>query len=289
MSVAIPKPAAPSDATLEAFVRTVREEGRAHWRELPWRGIDDAYAVLVSEVMLQQTQVKRVLRYWPRFMELFPTIDALAAAETSLVLEMWQGLGYNRRALLLKRCADACAAEHGGALPDSHEGLLSLPGVGPATASGVEAFARNRRCVYLETNVRAVFIHHFFPDAPKVPDSWIAPIAERACPDEDVRGWYYALLDYGAYLKSTVPNPTRRSSAYARQSAFEGSRRQKRANIVRIVLGEPGIARDAIGVRLDALEAEAGRDAVDPNLLDGLLAELVAEGFFAADGQGYRA
>ena len=292
MSAKIPKPAppaAPSAAVLDAFARTVREEGRAHWRELPWRGIDDAYAVLVSEVMLQQTQVKRVLRYWPRFMELFPTIDALAAAETSLVLEMWQGLGYNRRALLLKRCADVCAAQHGGALPDSREGLLALPGVGPATASGVEAFARNRRCVYLETNVRSVFIHHFFPDIPKVPDSWIAPIAQRACPDADVRGWYYALLDYGAHLKATVPNPTRRSSAYTRQSAFEGSRRQKRASIVRIVLGEPGIDRQAVGFRLDALEIEAGRGPVDPQLLDGLLADLVGEGFFKFDGRGYRA
>lgn len=288
MSVARTRPPLPSEVDIAAFRDLVWQEGRAHWRELPWRGIDDPYAVLVSEIMLQQTQVKRVLRYWPRFMEVFPSIDALASAETSLVLEMWQGLGYNRRALMLKRCADVCALQYGGALPDSREDLLALPGIGPATASGVQAFARNQPCVYLETNVRSVFIHCFFPDVPKVPDSLIAPIAQLACPHDDARNWYYALLDYGAHLKTTVPNPSRRSSAYARQSAFEGSRRQKRAQLVRIVLGEPGIGREELARALDEFELGAGRPPVDPVFLDGLLHDLVEEGFFSFDGRGFQ-
>lgn len=279
----------PTDAQIEEFRQLVWREGRVHWRDLPWRGIDDDYAVLVSEVMLQQTQVKRVLRYWERFLALFPTIDALAAADNALVLEMWQGLGYNRRALMLKRCAEECATHHGGTLPAAREELLGLPGIGPATASGVMAFARNERCVYLETNVRSVFLHHFFPGVEKVPDKDVATLVERACPAEDVRGWYYALLDYGAHLKSVVSNPSRRSSAYARQSTFEGSHRQKRAAIVRLVLGEPGIGFEAISAELDAMERAAGRGRVEGYELSQLLAELVAEGFFAFDGRGYRA
>ena len=279
----------PTESQIEAFKQLVWREGRAHWRDLPWRGIDDDYAVLVSEVMLQQTQVKRVLRYWGRFLALFPTVDALAAADNALVLEMWQGLGYNRRALMLKRCAEECAAHHGGKLPAKREELLALPGIGPATASGVMAFARNEPCVYLETNVRSVFLHHFFPGVEKVPDKDVAALVERACPEEDVRGWYYALLDYGAHLKQIVSNPSRRSSGYARQSTFEGSHRQKRAAIVRLVLGEPGIGLEAISAKLDEMERAAGRGAIEDNELSRLLDELVAEGFFSFDGQGYRA
>ena len=221
---------------MDAFRERIREQGRLHRRDLPWRYIEDPYAVLVSEVMLQQTQVKRVLDYWPRFLALFPTIDALAAAGTSDVLEQWQGLGYNRRALALKRCADICAAEHGGRLPQTADELVKLPGIGPATAAGVVAFALDRPALYLETNVRTVFLHELFPGEEGVKDAALIPLVELACPDDGVRDWYYALLDYGAHLKATLPNPSRRSAHHTRQSAFEGSRRQKRAELVRIVL-----------------------------------------------------
>ena len=252
------------------------------YRDLPWRNIEDPYAVLVSEVMLQQTQVKRVLSYWPRFMALFPTIDALAAADTSDVLAQWQGLGYNRRALSLKRCADICSAERGGRLPETVDELVALPGIGPATAAGVVAFSFDRPALYLETNVRTVFLHELFPGEEGVTDARISPLVRLACPDTGVRAWYYALLDYGAHLKATLPNPSRRSAHHTRQSAFEGSRRQKRAELVRIVLaaGADGISSEAAVSLLDEAERAAGRGIVDEDEAASFIDDLVAEGFF---------
>lgn len=272
---------------MDAFRERIREQGRLHRRDLPWRYIEDPYAVLVSEVMLQQTQVKRVLDYWPRFLALFPTIDALAAAGTSDVLEQWQGLGYNRRALALKRCADICAAEHGGRLPQTADDLVKLPGIGPATAAGVVAFALDRPALYLETNVRTVFLHELFPGEEGVKDAELIPLVELACPADGVRDWYYALLDYGAHLKATLPNPSRRSAHHTRQSAFEGSRRQKRAELVRIVLaaGPEGIDAAEAGVLLNETERRAGRDGVGDEEIASIIDDLASEGFFKRVGE----
>ena len=256
-------------------------EGRRLYRDLPWRGIDDAYGVLVSEVMLQQTQVKRVLGRWERWMGMFPSPDALAAAAPADVLAEWQGLGYNRRALALKRAAEECSQRFGGRLPETVEQLQELPGIGPATAAGVTSFARNLPAIYIETNVRTVFIHTLFPDCEAVSDKQLEPLVAACCPEAgQVRRWYYALLDVGADLKSQVGNASRRSAHYTRQSAFEGSRRQKRACLVRIVLACPGIAVEQAAARLDAEERAAGRDAVDPQLFAGICADLEREGFF---------
>ncbi len=272
---------------MDAFRERIREQGRLHRRDLPWRYIEDPYAVLVSEVMLQQTQVKRVLDYWPRFLALFPTIDALAAADTSDVLEQWQGLGYNRRALALKRCADICAAEHGGRLPQTADELVKLPGIGPATAAGVVAFALDRPALYLETNVRTVFLHELFPGEEGVKDAALIPLVELACPADGVRDWYYALLDYGAHLKATLPNPSRRSAHHTRQSAFEGSRRQKRAELVRIVLaaGPEGIDAAEAGALLNETERRAGRDGVGDEEIASIIDDLASEGFFKRVGE----
>ena len=268
---------------LDEFIRTVWREGEDHYRDLPWRYIDDPYAVLVSEIMLQQTQVPRVEKYWPRFLETFPTLDALAAAEVPLVLEMWQGLGYNRRALALKRTAEYCAEHYEGQLPEDHARLLALPGIGPATAGGVMAFAFQKPALYLETNVRTVFLHELVPGQEGVSDKQLEPLVLETCSKDDPRGWYYALLDYGAHLKSIVPNPSRRSKHYAKQSTFEGSKRQKRAELVRIVLAAPGISTEEAKRALDGFEAGKGRAAIDQALFDELVAKLSSEGFFTFD------
>lgn len=269
----------------DGFIALVRELGGARYRDLPWRNIDDAYGVLVSEVMLQQTQVARVMRYWNRWMALFPTVDALAAADTATVLDAWQGLGYNRRALALKRACEQCAAEFGGKLPQTADELVRLPGIGPATAAGVVAFAYDKPSVYLETNVRSVFLHELFPSEESVPDKQLIPYVADTCPGEGVRGWYYALLDYGAHLKTQVANPSRRSRHYARQSAFEGSRREKRSFILKCVLAAPeGVAAAEVHRALDAHEREAGRGAVDAELFKSILLDLEREGFFHCEG-----
>lgn len=283
-------PAWPEGAEpLDGFVARMLDTGDGLYRELPWRHIDDPYAVLVSEIMLQQTQVARVGRFWERFLAAFPTVDALAAAAVPDVLELWQGLGYNRRALALKRTADECAAVGEGRLPDTYEGLVALPGIGPATAAGVMAFAYQKPGIYLETNVRAVFLHELFPDQEGVPDRDLAPAVAAAAlhplAAADPRRWYYGLLDYGAHLKATGVNPSRRSASYSRQSAFEGSRRQKRAWIVRRVLAAPeGVAAAAVARELSAAEVAVGRDGVAPDLFDSIASDLVAEGFFRREG-----
>ncbi|WP_165055655.1 MULTISPECIES: adenine glycosylase [unclassified Adlercreutzia] len=293
------------------FVERVRAMGDAHYRALPWRHLDDAYAVLVSEVMLQQTQVTRVEKFWCRFLGAFPTIDALAAASTSDVLERWQGLGYNRRALALKKAAEVCAARYAGHLPRAYEELVALPGIGPATAAGVRAFAWQLPGVYLETNVRAVFLHDLFPHDEKVPDRMLIPLVEATCPPapggalpggassdalpddapsdalSSPRSWYYALLDYGAHLKATGANPTRKSAHYKRQSAFEGSRRQKRSWIVRRVLAadaDEGVRADEVHAELDAAERASGRDGVDEATFASIIDDLLSEGFFKRAG-----
>ena len=265
----------------DEFISLVREQGVELYRDLPWRNVDDAYAVLVSEVMLQQTQVTRVLKFWPRWLDLFPTVDALAAADTAAVLDAWQGLGYNRRALALKRACEQCAAKHGGELPRTVDELIMLPGIGPATAAGVVAFAYQLPAVYLETNVRSVFLHELFPDDEGVRDKALLPYIADTCPDDDPRGWYYSLLDYGAHLKASGTNPSRRSAHHARQSSFEGSRRQKRSFMLKQVLASPdGIARPELHASLNETEVGAGRELVDEATFDSILDELLEEGFF---------
>ena len=278
---------------LRAFVEFVAKKGRELYRDLPWRRTYDPYAIWISEVMLQQTQVSRVDGRWQRWLERFPTVDALAAAAPSDVLEEWQGLGYNRRALSVHRAAQAIS-EAGGVFPQDPKELVKLPGIGPATAAGIRAFAFNLHGVYLETNVRTVFLHELYPQAEGVPDSELVPLVELTCPASVAnaadaaataltpRSWYYALLDYGAYLKKTIPNPSRRSKSHVKQSRFEGSHRQKRAELLRVLLAhkdEGGAEFETLHQELCQIEVNAGRETLDEQVTLGLLEELAKEGF----------
>ena len=282
----------PDPAVLAAFRATVLARGRELYRDLPWRRTTDPYEIWISEVMLQQTQVSRVDGRWQRWLERFPSVDALAAAAQADVLAEWQGLGYNRRALAVHRAAQAVAGEHAGAFPTEAAALVALPGIGPATAAGIRAFAFDLPGVYLETNVRAVFLHELFPEAVAVPDRELVPLVEATCPtsaddpSDDPRTWYYALLDYGFELKRTGHNAARRSATHVRQAKFEGSRRQKRAELVRQLLvsrdaGAPGMTSAALAEALSQVELAAGRTGVDLTLVEGILGDLAREGFCA--------
>lgn len=281
-------PALPPEV-LAAFRATVLARGRELYRDLPWRRTRDPYAIWISEVMLQQTQVSRVDGRWQHWLELFPTTDALASADAADVLDEWQGLGYNRRALSLWRAAQEVSAA-GGHVPSDDAALRALPGIGPATAAGIRAFAFDLPGVYLETNVRTVLLHELFPGEQSVSDATLAPIVRATCPSDadnpsdDPRTWYYALLDYGAHLKATVPNPSRRSRSHVKQSQFEGSHRQKRAEVLRILLAhrdDPrgGVDLDTLCVELFRMERAAGRRGVSASDAQALLAELSREGF----------
>lgn len=273
-----------SPLALDSFCDKVWEQGAKLYRDLPWRNTRDPYGILVSEVMLQQTQVTRVLKYWETFLAMFPTVDALAAADSAIVLERWQGLGYNRRALALKKTAEICSEANGGKLPEAYDDLIALPGIGEATAAGIRAFAYGLPGVYLETNVRTVFIHELFADAEKVSDRELKPLIEATCPRDRARDWYYALLDYGAHLKTGHANPSRKSAHHAKQSAFEGSRRQKRAEMLRMVLAAPGVAVQELLEMLNAHETASGRQHVDRCEFESIVADMVAEGFFRLEG-----
>ncbi len=273
-----------SAAKLDTFIETVWEQGREFYRDLPWRNTYDPYAILLSEVMLQQTQVTRVRGRWEQWLEIFPTITDLAAAPLPPVLELWQGMGYNRRALNLKRCAEEVAAMHDGVVPSDKKTLLALPGIGPSTSAGVRIFAFRQPDMYLETNVRAVFIHEFFDEHEVVSDKQLVPLVEATCPaDERVRAWYYALLDYGAHLKKTMTNPTRKSKHYTRQSKFEGSHRQKRAYLLRRVIDD-ALTTEELLRDLAHSEREAGREEPSLEETEAILAELECEGFIVRRG-----
>ncbi len=189
--------------------------------------------------MLQQTQTARVEKKYPAFIRRFPTVRSLADASASEVLKLWSGLGYNRRAIFLKRATDIAKEKFGGAIPPSYESLKQLPGVGPNTAAAVLAFAFGIGTPFIETNIRSVFIHHFFPKKKKVSDKELLPLVARTLDTRDPRTWYYALMDYGVMLKETYPNPSRRSKHHHTQSRFEGSHRQLRGAILKALLVRP--------------------------------------------------
>ncbi|MBN2822389.1 MAG: A/G-specific adenine glycosylase [Coriobacteriia bacterium] len=261
-----------------AFSEQVWEYYAEHGRDLPWRRTQDPYGVVVSEIMLQQTQVSRVLPKWQEFIDEFCDFDALAAASLEDVLRVWSGLGYNRRAQSLKRIAEIVLHEHGGRLPQTLDGLTGLPGIGHATAAQILAFAFDTGVPFIETNIRAVYLHHYFEDAEDVPDSVILPIVEATMDAQDPRQWFYALMDYGTDLKKRLPNPSRRSKHHVKQSRFEGSTRQLRGHILRALIQTPGL-------RAPVLAETTG---FEPGRVAGVLDALVAEGFLLESDGAYR-
>lgn len=201
---------------------------------LPWRHTNDPYHILVSEIMLQQTQVDRVIPKYEAFLKKFPTPEVLAQAPLSLVLTLWVGLGYNRRARYLHEAAKAVVKRR--AFPRTLDDLQKLPGVGSYTAAAVAAFAYNEPVVLIETNLRTVFLHHFYKSSKgTVTDRELLTVIDSTLDHAKPRVWYYALMDYGSYLKREIGNHRDKSASYKKQSAFKGSKRQIRGYIIRSV------------------------------------------------------
>ena len=224
----------------DAFQDTVWEYYREYGRDLPWRqsepdGSFDPYKIMISEVMLQQTQVSRVIPKYFEFITLFPNIESLAKAPLADVLKAWSGLGYNRRAKFLWQAAQKIQ----GPFPATFEALIALPGIGANTAGAILTYAYNKPVVFIETNIRTVYIHHFFGDQIDVHDKELMPFIEQTLDKENPREWYWALMDYGVHLKLTIGNTARNSKHYVKQSTFIGSKRQVRGQVIRLLTEGP--------------------------------------------------
>lgn len=262
--------------SLRKFREMVLAYYRDYGRDLAWRRTTDPYGILVSEIMLQQTQVERVSVKYPAFIDAFPDFPSLADSPLPDVLAVWQGMGYNRRAISLQKCARLVTGAYDGVLPQDPEVLATFPGIGRATAASICAFAFNTPVVFIETNIRRVFIHFFFSDDKPVPDADILPLVERALYRKNPRIWYWALMDFGSVLKKTVPNPNRRSTQYVRQSPFGGSDREIRGKIIRSVLDSPD--QD-----LEDLIRSTGDDG---ERVQRIISTLEKEGFLTKTGKG---
>jgi A/G-specific adenine glycosylase len=221
--------------------------------------------------MLQQTKVSRVLERYPRWLERFPNFATLASASPAEVLAEWQGMGYNRRALWLQRIAQTITVDFNGKLPEIPEELVKLPGIGANTAGSITAFAYDKPVVFIETNIRRVFIYHFFADANGIDDKQLMPLIAAAVDAEHPREWYYALMDYGSHLAKSVPNPNQRSKHYTVQSKLAGSRRELRGEVLRRLLEGPRTEAE--------LRAEQGKVSLDDARLSDVLTALMTEGF----------
>jgi A/G-specific adenine glycosylase len=231
---------------ISEFRRVIYGYYDSEGRDLPWRRRSDPYAILVSEIMLQQTQVERVLLKYEPFLERFPGWSDLARASLGEILLAWQGLGYNRRAKALQGIAQRVMAAYEGRLPADRGVLESFPGIGAATSGALLAFAFEQPVVFLETNIRRVYLHFFYPEAVAVPDGWLLPLVLLTLDAGNVRKWYYALMDYGAGLKKLIPNPNRRSAHYTRQAPFKGSDREIRSRILQLFLQTPELPEETI-------------------------------------------
>jgi len=244
---------------IKKFRKKVWEHYKKHGRhDLPWRQTRDPYKILVSEIMLQQTQVPRVLGKYKSFLKKFPTVKKLAKATFAEVLKEWSGLGYNRRAKYLYETAKLLSKKRKISSADYEK----LPGVGPYTKNAVRVFAFNEPHILIETNIRTAYIHHLFAHPrlstyrqkdvyKQIRDEAILPFAKKAAEGQDPRTWHWALMDYGAHLKRSGVRNNHRSAHYTKQSKFEGSLRQVRGVILR-VLHEGPLTEFAVRRRLEA-------------------------------------
>jgi A/G-specific adenine glycosylase len=258
-----------SNDQISSFQQLIYAFYKEHGRSFAWRVHHDPYRVLVSEIMLQQTQTYRVEPKFEHFITTFNSFAELANADMRDLFCVWQGLGYNRRAKALHAIAQQVMQNYDGILPASVELLQALPGIGHATASSICAFAFDMPTIFIETNIRAVFIHTFFSDTPEaISDKALLPLIQQTLDCTQPRQWYYALMDYGVHLKKEHKNPARRSAHYTKQSRFEGSDRQIRGAIIRQLANNGAVSRHALVVVIND----------DAPRVERIIDQLIAEG-----------
>lgn len=257
------------EACRAKFQQDIYDYYRNNRRDFAWRGVQDPYKIVVSEIMLQQTQTSRVVEKYAQFIAALPTFAALANAVQRDVLTLWSGLGYNRRGLALHKIAQRVVQDFGGKLPADAAVLQTFSGIGPNTAGSICAFAFNMPVVFIETNIRAVYIHTFFKNrTDKISDKELLPLIEQTVDHANAREWYYALMDYGVMLKKQHANPSRKSATHARQSTFEGSERQIRGMIIKLLTQFPVLTFEQL---LELIPKQ-------PERIERNLADLCSEG-----------
>jgi len=269
-----------NEVTFSAFRSIIKNHYKTRGRKYPFRDsshYNDPYKVIVSEIMLQQTQADRVVEKYLAFIKQFPDFKSLANASTENVLKAWIGLGYNRRALALKEIAETVITRYQGKLPASIEKLEEFPSIGSNTAASIATFAFNMAVPFIETNVRAVYLLFFFHGKENVKDTEILDIVKKTLDRENPREWYYALMDYGVLLKKTGRDPTKKSTDRPKQKPFKGSTRQFRGNILKALIQGPKM--------IDDLASEL---CIDKNVVENVAARLVAEGFLVKEGSKYK-
>lgn len=269
------------EKTRKEFCQTVWDFYHSQGRhDLPWCQPEassefDPYKIMLSEIMLQQTQVARVIQKYCEFLQLFPTIQVLAEAELGDVLRSWSGLGYNRRAKFLHQAAQKVVGDFGGAVPEELNKLITLPGVGHNTAGAIMAYSFNQPTLFIETNIRTVYIHHFYNDQENIDDKVILNMLSITLDGENPREWYWALMDYGSYLKRSGVRRNSQSKHYAKQSKFEGSKRQVRGEILRQLGKEPQTFKKLAGT-------------IQDDRLQAVLNALLQEGLIQKSGNSFR-
>lgn len=253
------------------FRKTVWEYYKEHGRsELPWRKTTDPYKILVSGMMLQQTQVERVIPYYKQFIKKYPSVRTLAKAPLSDVLKAWQGLGYNRRAKFLHGASKYIVEVYGGKVPQDALDLESIWGIGPYTARAVMTFAHNHNAIFIETNIRTVIIHHYFKDDEGVTDEKIAEVLQKVLPKGRAREWYSALMDYGAHLKRSGVQINKKAKGYLKQSTFTGSNRQARGAILRELSKTPHMKKRILKLLGEGREEQL-ETALEKLLKEGMI------------------
>lgn len=256
---------------LSVFSKTIWDYYSINKRSFPWRDNHSPYSIVVSEIMLQQTQAERVIKKYDQFLSLFPSFKALSQAPLKDVLLAWQGLGYNRRGMALHKISQIIVEEYEEIFPENQETLITFPGIGKATAASICAFAFNRPTVFIETNIRTVYIHFFFKDRGEIKDKEIMPLIEATVDQVNPREWYYALMDYGVMLKKSLPNPSRKSAHHTQQSKFEGSDRQIRGMILKILTHQSHASLDELGLLIPR----------EQNRIEKAIRELIDEKFIS--------